>query len=222
MPEEKALQFAATYLGSLPPRPRSDATLPPLRQVAGFTGPLERMVDVETITPRAHPIVLWRAPHWQDVRGRRLMSQAVRILESRVRQELREDRGLTYSASTYVNPSRVYPAVSALYVEFTTDPEKVAEAVALVRTIVERFAAEGPTEEEVETARRQFVNIFDTTIKDPRFWGNLLSDLEYHETKLEDIDGVVGESSGLYERGDCRGSTPYCASGALCHDYGTA
>lgn len=191
MPEDRALQLAATYLGSLPPRPRRDETLLPLRQVAGFTGPLERLVDVETITPRAHPILLWRGPHWQDVRGRRLMFQAMRILESRVRQELREDRGLTYSASTYVNPSRVYPDVSALFVEFTTDPEKMTEAMALVRTVVERFAAEGPSDEELETARKQFVNIFETTIKDPRFWVNLLGDLEYHASKLEDIDGVV-------------------------------
>ena len=40
IPEDKALQLAATYLGSLPLRPRRDETLVPLRQVAGFTGPL--------------------------------------------------------------------------------------------------------------------------------------------------------------------------------------
>src|SRR4029453_5680492 len=60
IPENQALELAAKYLGSLPTRPRHDPNLAPLRQVGGFTGPLERPLEVETITPRAHPILLWR------------------------------------------------------------------------------------------------------------------------------------------------------------------
>src|SRR5207244_13533393 len=97
IPESRALELAATYIGSLPSRPRHDTSLAPLRQVTGFTGPLERALDVETITPRAYPILLWRCADWQDVRGRRLMLIASRILERRVRQAVGVDRGLTYS-----------------------------------------------------------------------------------------------------------------------------
>ena len=42
IPESRALELAARYIGSLPPRPRHDPSLVPLRQVAGFTGPLGR------------------------------------------------------------------------------------------------------------------------------------------------------------------------------------
>jgi zinc protease len=59
--ESRALELAARYIGSLPARPRQDTRLGSLRQVAGFTGPVERALDVETITPRAHPILLWRS-----------------------------------------------------------------------------------------------------------------------------------------------------------------
>src|SRR5262245_37038374 len=187
----RALELAAKYLGSLPPRPRHDPSLAPLRQVAGFTGPLERALDVETITPRAHPILLWRSADWQDVRGRRLMFVASRILERRVRQAVREERGLTYSTLTYAQPSKVYPATSALYVEFTADPDKAAEAAALAKSVVERFAAEGPTDAEMETVRKQLQNNLETVYKEPRFWVDVLSDLEYHGSKLEDLDGII-------------------------------
>jgi len=191
IPESRALELAATYLGSLPARPRHDARLASLRQVAGFTGPLERTLEVETITPRAQPILLWRCADWQDVRGRRLMSIASRILERRVRQEVREERGLTYSTFTYARPSKVYPDTSALYVEFTADPDKVTEAVALAKSVVERLAAEGPTDAEMETVRKQLQNDLGTMYKEPRFWVEVLSDLEYHGTKLADLDGVI-------------------------------
>ena len=191
IPEERAIELAATYLGSLPKRMRQDASLDTLRDVAGFTGPVTRTVEVETITPRAHPILLWRSAPWQDVRGRRLMFIAARILERRIRKEIREDRGLTDSTDTYVHPSRVYPDMSALYVDFTADPEKVTEAVEVAKRTVEEFAAGGPTDEEVETVRKQLSNSLETMLKEPQFWVYILADLEYHGTRLQDIVGLV-------------------------------
>ena len=88
--EEQAIQLAATYLGSLPLREPHDPSLDPLREVAGFTGPVTQTIEVETITPRAHPILMWRSAPWRDVRGRRLMFMAARILERRIRKEIRE------------------------------------------------------------------------------------------------------------------------------------
>jgi zinc protease len=119
------------------------------------------------------------------------MFVASRILERRVRQAVREERGLTYSTLTYAQPSKVYPATSALYVEFTADPDKVAEAATLARSVVERFAAEGPTDAEMETVRKQLQNNLETMYKEPRFWVDILSDLEYHGNKLEDLDGII-------------------------------
>jgi zinc protease len=191
IPENRALELAAQYLGSLPPRPRHDPSLALLRQVAGFTGPLERALAVETITPRARPILLWRCADWQDVRGRRLMLIASRILERRVLRAVREERGLTYSTTVYAQPSKVYPATSALHVEFTADPDKAADAAALAKAVVERFAAEGPSDEEMETVRRQLQNILGTMYKEPRFWVDVLSDLEYHGTKLEELEKAI-------------------------------
>lgn len=191
MPEDRAMALAATYLGSLPKRGRTDPSLTPLRQVAGFTGPIERTVEVDTITPRAQPLLIWRSAPWSDVQGRRISYLMARILETRMREEIREKRGLTYSTSTYVRPARVYPLMSALYVQFTADPDKVQEAVRIARSVVERFAAEGPTEAEMETVRKQMKNTIETMMQEPRFWVSLLADLDYHGTRLNDLHGLL-------------------------------
>jgi zinc protease len=188
---ERALELAATYLGSLPPRLRSDPDLAALRHLPDFVGPHEQRVEVPTITPRAQPVLLWRSAPWSNVKHRRLMHIASRILERRMREEIRENRGLTYSTSTYVHASKVYQAMSALYVQFTTDPDKVEEAVRLARNVVETFAAEGPTDAEIHTVRKQLQHSVDTMLKEPHFWVNLLADLDYHQKKLEDVDGLL-------------------------------
>ncbi|WP_089718484.1 M16 family metallopeptidase [Candidatus Entotheonella palauensis] len=193
MPEDRALALAATYLSSLPKRQRTDSSLTALRQVQGFTGPAERTVEVETITPRAQPILMWRSAPWSDVRGRRISYLMARILESRMREEIREKRGLTYSTSTYVRPARVYPAMSALHVQFTADPDKVEEAVRIARSVVETYAAEGPTDAEMQTVRTQMKNTIETMLQEPRFWVNLLANLDYHGTNLKNLHGLLDQ-----------------------------
>ncbi len=197
MPEDQALALAATYLGSLPTRQRTDPSLTELRQVAGFTGPVKRTVEVETITPRAQPILMWRSAPWSDVRGRRISYLMALILETRMREEIREKRGLTYSTATYVRPARVYPAMSALYVQFTADPDKVEEAVRIARSVVETFAAEGPTDAAMQTVRTQMKNTIETMLQEPRFWANLLADLDYHGTNLKDLHGLLDKVLGF-------------------------
>jgi zinc protease len=165
--------------------------------VAGFTGPLSEAIEVETITPRAHLMLMWRCADWQDVRGRRLTHLVAQILERRLRQEIREERGLTYSTSVYARPSKIYPDMSALYVEFTTDPDKIDEAVRVARSVVETFAAEGPSAAEVQTVHQQFKNSVETMLKEPSFWVELLADLEYHHTRLEDVEHLLAEVSAF-------------------------
>ena len=191
LPQGRALALAATYLGSLPKRPRTDPSLEALRQIPGFRGPVERQIEVETITPRALPVLMWRSAPWSDVKGRRLSYLVASILEGRIREEIRETYGLTYSTNTYAKPDKIYPAMSALYVQFTTDPGKTQEAVQLARNVVEAFATEGPTDDEVQTARKQISNAVETMLQEPHFWVNLLSDLDYHGTRLDDVHGLI-------------------------------
>jgi zinc protease len=206
LPQGRALALAATYLGSLPKRARTDPGLAALRQVADFRGPVERKIEVDTITPRALPILMWRSAPWSDVRGRRLSYLVASILERRLREEIRENHGLTYSTSAYAEPAKVYPAMSALYVKFTTDPDKTQEAVQLARKVVETFAAEGPTDDEVHTARKQISHAVETMMQEPRFWVNLLSDLDYHGTRLDDVHNLIDKLTA-YSKADIATAT---------------
>lgn len=193
IPEQRALQLAATYLGSLPKRPRQDHRLPALRQLEAVTGPLTKTVDVETITPRAYLMLAWRCAAWHDVRGRRLIHLIARILEGRLREEVREKHGLTYAASVFAQPSKTYPNLSALYVALTVNPDNVSEAIHVTRSVVETFAAEGPTVEEVKTVRKQLKNGIESMLEQPRFWVRLLADLEYHGGHLEDVASLIDD-----------------------------
>jgi len=191
MDRNQMLDLAARYLGSLPKRDRVLPALDPLRQVQIKPGPHELTVEVETITPRGVVFVGWRGADWHEVRERRILELAGRILSARVREEIREKRGLAYSPGAFARPSKEYKGMGLFGVFFQADPEKSTEAAKVTRELVETFAKDGPTDAEMETVRKQVKNQLETTLKEPGYWNGVLSDLDYHGTKLADVKEVV-------------------------------
>ncbi len=82
-------------------------------------------------------------------------------MTSLLNDELREKRGLTYSAYSYLSPySRRGPFVIALQ----TRKDQAWEALDVARTTFEKFIAQGPTEEQLEAAKRYVIGAFALNI----------------------------------------------------------
>ncbi len=183
----RARELTVKYFGSLPERSRTDPELEALRELTYGEGPLEVTAEVPTITPRAVVITGWRGADWRNVKDRRILQIAGEILTSRLREEIREDRGLTYTIYCHSRAARAYPGTGLFAVYFTADPEKASRAAELARGVVEDLAASGPTEREMATVRKQFANILETSQKEPSYWVSVLSDLDYRGTRLDDV-----------------------------------
>ncbi|MFH0939693.1 MAG: insulinase family protein, partial [Planctomycetota bacterium] len=188
---DQALQLALKYLGALPNRKTSDGELKKLRQLNLKSGAQEATVEVETVTPRAIITCGWRGADWKEVKDRRVLQIAAQILNSRLRVEIREKRSLTYSIGCDSDPARVYPGTGTITAEMTADPEKAVEACQLVVAVMKQFAQDGPTDEEMDTVRKQLKNNLETMQKEPRYWFRVLSDLEYRGTKLSDVKELL-------------------------------
>ena len=76
---------------------------------------------------------------------------------SRLYEEVREKRGLAYSVYTYLMP---LDAAGAVMGGAGTANARVAETVATVRDVWKRFAAEGPTAEELKDAKTYLTGAF--------------------------------------------------------------
>ncbi len=198
---QRALELVLKYLGSLPTRPATDPSLEPLRKVAQNPGPLLATAEVETITPRAVVLVGWRGADWRDVKDRRVLQLAAQIMETRLREGIREQRSLTYSIFCQAKPGIAYPGTGLFFAYFTADPDKAAEAADLTRSMIQQFAQEGPTAEEMDVVHRQFANEIETSQKEPGYWASVLSDLDYHGTKLADVKEAL-EMYTSYTRED--------------------
>ncbi|WP_150524669.1 M16 family metallopeptidase [Roseibium sediminis] len=65
--------------------------------------------------------------------------------------EVREKRGLTYSVGTYLAP---YDHTALLMGSASTRPDRADEAISVIQAQLEKMASEGPTQDELESAKK--------------------------------------------------------------------
>ena len=186
-----ALDLIEHYLGSLPPRARiGPRTLAALRAIPRPTGPLSVERKVAVKTPQAVVMDGFFGADIQNVRDARLLTLAARILSTRMNRIIREERQLVYSIGALSQPASEYPGFGLFVARAPTDPAKAAALATALDEMYAAFAKAGPIEDEMAVVRRQIQNILDEAMKDPSFWLNRLSALEYRGLILDDVVGA--------------------------------
>lgn len=179
LPAEEALHLATKYLGALSKRDPAAGAYADVRALKAAPGPYSAEVKVDTATPKAMIYLGWRGADWQNVYDWHMLDLAGRIITNRLLTEVRERRGLAYSVRARSSPHTLYQGNSRFRVSFAVDPTKADEAARVVEAVVDDFVRNGPTVEELATAREQARNSFRSGSRTPEFWLDILADLEY-------------------------------------------
>lgn len=114
---------------------------------------------------------------------------------SRLSQEVREKRGLSYSVYSYFSPGL---HTGAFTLGLQTRPDQATQAIQVSRDVVARFVAEGPTEGELKAAKDNLIGGFPLLIDSNRklldniasiAWNGL--PLDYLDTWTRQVDRVT-------------------------------
>lgn len=104
---------------------------------------------------------------------------------SRLTQEVREKRGLTYGVSSGFNPGL---HAGAFVISLQTRPDQAAQAVQVARDVLARFVADGPTEAELQAAKDNLVGGFALRIDSNKKLLDNLANIAQHRLPLDYLD----------------------------------
>ncbi|CAN5592798.1 insulinase family protein [soil metagenome] len=198
LPKEKAIELATRYIGSLPSRPRVDPHLfADVRKVERPKGPRVFEKEIETPTPQA---VVYSGFYGADESNRkdvRALSLAARILSTRMVKEVREQAQLVYSIGASSRAATTYPGFGVFAAGAPTDPHKVPALVEKLQSMYETFAKDGPTDDEVDVAKKQYVNNYTESTKEPAFWTGRLNQLAFRGVTLDELAKEPEEYASL-------------------------
>lgn len=113
---------------------------------------------------------------------------------SRLTEEVREKRGLSYSVYSQFAPGLNAGAFS---VSLQTRPDQAAEALKVSRAVLERFVAQGPSEAELQAAKDNLIGGFALRIDSNReLLGNVVN-IATNGLPLDYLEGWTGRVAAL-------------------------
>ena len=86
-------------------------------------------------------------------------------------EEIREKEGGTYGVSTYCSLDS-HQNKAALQISYQTDPEKFEHLNGVINTQLEKVAANGPTEEQMQKIKEYMLKKYADNQKENSYWMN--------------------------------------------------
>ena len=135
------------------------APLPPVAEVIALSQPFEKRIAFDSA--QAHVLIGQPGYKRSDpdffalTVGNYILGGGGFV--SRLTNEVREKRGLTYSVSSYFSPGL---HAGAFTLGLQTRPDQAAQAVQVSRDVLNRFMADGPTEDELKAAKDNLIGGF--------------------------------------------------------------
>lgn len=108
---------------------------------------------------------------------------------SRINEEVRQKRGLAYSAYSYFSPQQV---AGPFVIGMQTRRDQADEALAVVRKTLRNFVSNGPTEQELLAARKNIVGGFPMRIDSNRKIHEYLAVIGFYGLPLSYLEDFVG------------------------------
>jgi zinc protease len=183
------------YLGSLPATGRKETW-----KDHGVTSPstvVRRRVE-KGLEPQSRASLVFTGPFTYNQEQRIAIRALASILQTRLRETLREELGGTYSVSAGASYTKIPKAEYSLAVDFGSNPARTDELIARVLAEIEALKTTGPTAAQVADAREGFIRDHETNIKNN---GYLLSQIVgKYQLGEEDEVGVLFELPAWYQK----------------------
>jgi zinc protease len=106
-------------------------------------------------------------------------------LVSRLSTEVREKRGLSYSAYSYFSPGL---HAGAFTLGLQTRPDQAAQAIQVARDVVARYVADGPTAQELQAAKDNLIGGFPLRIDTNRKLLDNIASIAWNNLPLDYLD----------------------------------
>ncbi|MFT3684203.1 MAG: insulinase family protein [Phycisphaerales bacterium] len=198
LPKEKALELVNRYIGSLPKRERIGTGLfADARKVKRPEGARVFEKTVESPTKVATVYSGFYGADESNIDDARALGMAARVLSMRMFKEVREEAQLVYSISAQSRPATAFPGFGTFFATAPADPSKAEALKAKLESMYQAFAKDGPTEEEVATAKKQQAKDWVDAIKEPATWMGRLESMDYRGTTLDNFLAIPDEYQKL-------------------------
>jgi zinc protease len=177
---DAAVAAAARTFGTLPQRRARDPHEDRRSPMQARTG-LRRDYTIDAEDPKTFVMIAFPTTDGMEAATRRRLGFLGQVLSDRLRVQVREKLGASYSPSAFSQSSETTPRDGWIAIQASAEPGKVEELVEACLAAADGMATSGLTDEEIERARKPAQARIKEGLRTNGYWVRALSGL--HEGK---------------------------------------
>jgi len=176
------LRLVGRYFGGQ----RENSMLVPTGSTISFPSGKELKLQVQSASDKAMLTVAWPTDDFWDISRTRRLSVLASVLDDRLRKQIREELGATYSPVVYNRSSRVDPGFGVLRSQMIVAPSQAEQLTEKLKEVGARLAEEGVSKDELERALEPVLTSIRDLVRNNSYWlGSVLTLSSRHPKQLE-------------------------------------
>ncbi len=172
------------YIASLPSQ-KSKENFKDLN-IEGLKGPIRKTV-YKGKEPKSSVYLSVGGDFEFNAQNRHYINSLVSVLNIRLREELREEKGGVYGVGVYPQMTKIPKPKYSIIVNFGCDPERVEELVSTVKDVMKELQTTLPTDDNMLKTTETQKRSFESDIKENRFWMNNLVNYDMNGENANDM-----------------------------------
>ncbi len=192
---DRVIDAVAKTFGALPPRADAAVDAPKALETS-FPGPVSEPIRLthKGRADQALAIIAWPTNDFlSDQQEARAVRLAEQILDLRLLDRFRIEKGLTYSPSTQFVASTVFPHYGYVAARVETPPEHLQDFYVDAQSIADDIATKGVTDDEMQRARAPRIEALERSQQTNGYWLGSLAGTQTDARKLTIIrDTITG------------------------------
>ena len=176
----------ATF-GALPTRAAAAPALPEARKIQFPNAPASKTFTYDSKIPQGIATILWKTASLRgNQREFRRLGVLGDIYSDRIREEIREKLGASYSPDASANGSDAFDGIGYVIAQSIGKPEDLDLLLKTMRDLADKLAKDGATADELDRALKPTLGQLDKTLRDNTYWlGTVMSQSQSDPKRLD-------------------------------------
>ncbi|MBF0224013.1 MAG: insulinase family protein [Desulfobacterales bacterium] len=192
---DEAVELASTYIGTLPKREKISVNS---YRLPIF--PKGKSLDISVPSKISKAIIRVAYPTFDiwNIENTRRMAMVGEIFSERLRKEIREKLGASYSPYAYNAPSRAYSGYGVFHVVVTASPKEINIVKENIKKIALNLNSNGITEDELKLSLEPVINSIKDLVRTNKYWlNNVLISSKEHPEQISWSKSILDDYSSI-------------------------
>ncbi|MFN6045406.1 MAG: M16 family metallopeptidase, partial [Verrucomicrobiota bacterium] len=174
--------------GALPRRGSLPDDIDELREINFPKAPASKTFTYDTKIPQAIAIGIWKTKGLRDNQPEfRRLNILASILGDRLREEIREKLGASYSPNAGADGSDALDDMGYIAAQSVGKPEDLDRLLQTIRNIADDLSKNGATADELDRALKPVLGILEKSLRDNGYWLNTVMSQSQADPKRLDL-----------------------------------